>query len=253
MRQGMNVLTEFKRNIQAGTLAHAYIVEVEPGAYRDELLRQMAEELFVQSVEIEDPDERKKEIRAVEETVRNRSHQDLVYMHQSGKTTYKTEEDAIPFLQKLSLRSCGKYRMGIIEKGELLSNTVQNKILKSLEEPPEGTVILIALDNRDKLLPTVRSRCVVLRDSGTDKSAFPEDQEWLEIWNQKYFFRYRKMINEKIRDMDTANQFLDALERSARAEGRIEAVLRIEETRKDMYMGMNREKALKRVFLQLKK
>lgn len=249
----MNVLTEFKRNIQAGTLAHAYIVEVEPGDHRDELLRQMAEELFVQTVELEDPVKRKETIRTVRETVRNRSHQDLVYMHQSGKDTYKVKEDAVPFLQKISLHSYGKYRMGIIEKGELLSNTVQNKILKSLEEPPEGAIILIALDNRNKLLPTVRSRCVVLRDSGSDKSAFQEDSEWLEIWKQKYFFRYRKLIREKIRDMDAANRFLDALERSVRSEGRIEAVLRVEETRKDMYMGMDREKALKRVFLQLKK
>ena len=253
MRQGMNVLTEFKRNLQAGTLAHAYIVEVEPGAYRDELLRQMAEALFIHAIEIEDPDEEAETIRTVKETVRNRSHQDLVYMHQSGKLNYKVKEDVMPFLQRMSLRSYGKYRLGIIEKGELLSIGNQNTILKSLEEPPEGAILIIALDNRNKLLPTVRSRCVVLRECGTDESAFQEDPEWLEIWNQKYFFRYRKLIGEKIPDMDTANRFLDALERSARAEGRIEAVLRIEETRKDMYMGMSREKALKRMFLQLKK
>lgn len=39
----------------------------------------------------------------------------------------------------------------------------QNALLKILEEPPKYGVFLLLTDNPDKLLPTVRSRCVELR------------------------------------------------------------------------------------------
>ena len=53
--------------------------------------------------------------------------------------------------------------MGIIDNAERLSEIVQNKLLKTLEEPYPGTVIILATDNKESLLPTVRSRCVELR------------------------------------------------------------------------------------------
>lgn len=39
----------------------------------------------------------------------------------------------------------------------------QNALLKVLEEPPEYGVFLLLADNPDKLLPTIRSRCVELK------------------------------------------------------------------------------------------
>ena len=58
----------------------------------------------------------------------------------------------------------------------------QNALLKVLEDPPEYGVFLRITDNPEKLLPTVRSRCVELKLTGLDsrtleralKDAFPE-------------------------------------------------------------------------------
>ena len=44
--------------------------------------------------------------------------------------------------------------------GERMNEAAQNKLLKLLEEPPEGYVVAILTSNADQLLPTVRSRCV---------------------------------------------------------------------------------------------
>lgn len=51
----------------------------------------------------------------------------------------------------------------IVDEAELLdrstSNAVsQNALLKTLEEPPEGTVIILVTSSEDRLLPTIRSR-----------------------------------------------------------------------------------------------
>lgn len=48
----------------------------------------------------------------------------------------------------------------IIDEAETLGNnaSAQNTILKTLEEPPAGTVIILVASNEDRLLPTIRSR-----------------------------------------------------------------------------------------------
>lgn len=49
----------------------------------------------------------------------------------------------------------------IVDEAELLAggqNESQNALLKTLEEPPEGTVIFLVTSNEERLLPTIRSR-----------------------------------------------------------------------------------------------
>ncbi len=47
----------------------------------------------------------------------------------------------------------------VVDEAELLNPTGQNLLLKTLEEPPEGTVIVLVTASEDRLLPTIRSRC----------------------------------------------------------------------------------------------
>jgi DNA polymerase-3 subunit delta' len=47
----------------------------------------------------------------------------------------------------------------IIDEADLLDPRGQNTLLKTLEEPPAGTVIILVTSNEDRLLPTIRSRC----------------------------------------------------------------------------------------------
>lgn len=52
----------------------------------------------------------------------------------------------------------------IVDEAELLDRSmsnavVQNSILKTLEEPPPGSVIILVTSAEERLLPTIRSRC----------------------------------------------------------------------------------------------
>ncbi|MDP7347864.1 MAG: hypothetical protein QF735_06515 [Phycisphaeraceae bacterium] len=47
----------------------------------------------------------------------------------------------------------------IIDEAELLDAPGQNALLKTLEEPPAGTYIMLVTASEDQLLPTIRSRC----------------------------------------------------------------------------------------------
>jgi DNA polymerase III subunit delta' len=57
----------------------------------------------------------------------------------------------------------GRGKVFIIERAELMTMGAQNAMLKVLEEPAERTAIILLTDQIGQLLPTIRSRCQVVR------------------------------------------------------------------------------------------
>jgi len=72
------------------------------------------------------------------------------------------------------------FRVTVLENAEKMTQEAQNSFLKLLEEPPRNVVFILVTDNPQGLLPTVRSRCQLVRvsvdrhDSGEDFSAITE-------------------------------------------------------------------------------
>lgn len=66
--------------------------------------------------------------------------------------------------QRLTVRpTMGDRRAVIIDPADDLERNAANALLKSLEEPPVGTVFLLVAHRPGRLLPTIRSRCRLLR------------------------------------------------------------------------------------------
>jgi DNA polymerase III subunit delta' len=66
----------------------------------------------------------------------------------------------------------------IVDEAELIDQrTGQNILLKTLEEPPLGTVIILIASQEDRLLPTIRSRCQRVAFVPLPTAAM---REWLE-------------------------------------------------------------------------
>jgi DNA polymerase-3 subunit delta' len=59
----------------------------------------------------------------------------------------------------------GKVKIAIIDDAHMLTVAAQNALLKTLEEPPDRSVLILVANNPDALLPTVRSRCQRLQFS----------------------------------------------------------------------------------------
>jgi DNA polymerase III delta' subunit len=55
------------------------------------------------------------------------------------------------------------YRVAIVEAAHRMSDDAQSAFLKTLEEPPTGSVLILCADDEERLLPTIRSRCVRIR------------------------------------------------------------------------------------------
>ncbi len=52
-----------------------------------------------------------------------------------------------------------KYKIYIIDEVHMLSKSAFNALLKTLEEPPEHVIFILATTESDKILPTILSRC----------------------------------------------------------------------------------------------
>ncbi len=90
----------------------------------------------------------------------------------------------------------GHGKVFIIDEAELVDPTGQNIMLKTLEEPPPRTYIVLVTSRPDRLLPTIRSRCSLVKFtplddeaigawiSQADLSAEPRELEWVKSFAQ---------------------------------------------------------------------
>ena len=64
----------------------------------------------------------------------------------------------------------------IVDEAELLKKESQNALLKTLEEPPLGTIIILVTSAEEGLLPTIRSRCQRVTFAALDDQSM---REWI--------------------------------------------------------------------------
>lgn len=57
----------------------------------------------------------------------------------------------------------GGARVATISAADRMTEDAQSAFLKTLEEPPAGTVLILTASDEERLLPTIRSRCVRIR------------------------------------------------------------------------------------------
>lgn len=57
----------------------------------------------------------------------------------------------------------GRRKIAIIDDADLLNDASANALLKTLEEPPRNSLIILIASRPEAILPTIRSRCQVLR------------------------------------------------------------------------------------------
>lgn len=67
-----------------------------------------------------------------------------------------------------------KWKVNIIEQGDTLNEEAANCILKLVEEPPEFVINILLYCNRTRVLPTILSRCCVVRFTPVDLDELAE-------------------------------------------------------------------------------
>jgi DNA polymerase III delta' subunit len=84
-----------------------------------------------------------------------------VVIGESGRPAVRGVRNLVAELAYLPVE--GGHRVAIVEHAERMNEDAQNALLKTLEEPGGDVTLILCADEEDRLLPTVRSRCVRLR------------------------------------------------------------------------------------------
>jgi DNA polymerase-3 subunit delta' len=89
--------------------------------------------------------------------IQSRNHPDVQVLN--TERVLISIDEVTEFIEKSIQRpAIGKYRIMVIEDADRMSERTSNLLLKSLEEPPRGTIWMICAPSEADLLPTIRSR-----------------------------------------------------------------------------------------------
>ena len=146
---------------QNGQLAHAYLLQ---GAPHGAALR-FAEKLL-------------NLIYDNHPQVKTRTHPDMVWIEPQSKSRRIGIDEIRGMIRQLSHTSfSGGWKTGVLLGADRLTPEASNAFLKTLEEPPPRSLLLLITDDPQSLLPTITSRCqrIVLTDEDEEAS-----REWKE-------------------------------------------------------------------------
>lgn len=81
-------------------------------------------------------------------------------VYELDAASHNTADDIRDLIRQLATPpQIGKYKVFIIDEVHMLSNAAFNAFLKTLEEPPSHAIFILATTERQKILPTILSRC----------------------------------------------------------------------------------------------
>jgi DNA polymerase-3 subunit delta' len=98
------------------------------------------------------------------------THPDVYWVRPESKSRRIQVDQMREFMKAVNLRSSmGRVKVGILVDADCMSDEASNAFLKTLEEPPAQTVIILLCSEPQRLLPTIRSRCLKISFGPVDK------------------------------------------------------------------------------------
>ena len=151
---------ELKKTIKTKKIANSYIFSGIEGIGKRQLAREFAKNIMcLQGGDCKDTCESCKKFEEksnpnYEEINSNEYKKDIITIDQiREKIVNKAYEKPIISNKKIY----------VINDADKMNEPAQNALLKTLEEPPQYVVIILIVSNDNAILPTIKSRCVIVK------------------------------------------------------------------------------------------
>ena len=97
---------------------------------------------------------------AMDEFIETGRAEGLTNIREVDVTDSNKKQDIDDLLEDASLPSFdGNWKIYILDECHMMTSSAQNRLLKTLEEPPEKVLMILCTTNPEKLLDTIISRC----------------------------------------------------------------------------------------------
>lgn len=145
--------------VEQDKVSHAYILNGQRGSGKKLLAR-----LFAMALQCESGNsEPCGECRSCKQT-KNGNQPDIITIKHEKPASIGVEDIREQLNGDIMIKPYSSpYKIYIIPEADLLTVQAQNALLKTIEEPPAYAIIFLLTENADTLLPTIRSRCVMLK------------------------------------------------------------------------------------------
>lgn len=156
-----NIIQYIGNAVTSDTVSHAYILNGERGSGKKLLAN-----LFAMSLQCHDREADGDPCCKCQscKQAMNNNQPDIIKVTHEKPTTISVDDIREQVNNDIVIKPySSKYKIYIIAEADMMSVQAQNALLKTIEEPPEYAVILLLTENAEILLPTIRSRCVMLK------------------------------------------------------------------------------------------
>ena len=150
-----HITSTLKNAIERGQLAHAYLFCGPRGVGKTTCAR-----IFAKAINCLDP--QGAEACNSCESCRSFGEGRSLNIHELDAASNNSVEDIRTLIEQVRIiPQVGRYSVFIIDEVHMLSAAAFNAFLKTLEEPPQHAIFILATTEKHKIIPTILSRCQI--------------------------------------------------------------------------------------------
>jgi len=184
--QGVQLL---QRSLERGRLAHAYLFTGHQLDELEALARTLAKTLNCQQ-----PKRRKTAGVAIDccdaclncRKIDHDNHADVHWIRPESKSRVVTIDQMRDLMREINLKPTeAEYKVAVIVAADRMNAPAANAFLKTLEEPPAKSVLILLTTEPQRLLETILSRCLRLNFAGEGpRPLAPAEMQWLAKFSE---------------------------------------------------------------------
>lgn len=263
VRENAGLINRLENAVKCGRVSHAYIFE---GDYRID--KRAFAKAFIKGILCPDSLGENCGKCGICTRIDHDSHEDIIYVEAEGASV--KDAQIMQLQERLKTKAFHDRNVAVIEDSDTMTLRAQNRLLKTLEEPPGDTVIILLSENMENLTQTIQSRCVKYKinyfDECSEDDALIKAKNVADMAIRHEPFYILKTEAEKIaKDSDETHRFLDSLQvvyrnmlvESERGipllsqEEMAANIHAVEMARKDIRQGVTPVYAIKKLFLKI--
>ena len=154
-----HITNHFRKTITSNHLSHAYIFTGQDGIGKTLLAKELSKAILCSEKEDDSCNSCNNCVR-----IENSNHPDVHWIEIEKKAKFLKIDNIRDLQHSVKLSPVeSNYKIFIIKEADRMNEEASNCLLKTLEEPPASTIIILIANSLTPVKETIKSRCQIIR------------------------------------------------------------------------------------------